>query len=79
MQNRWPTCNGGLYRDPVLAQLIRTALQQNYDVQIALARVDEFRAQAGSRRLGFDPAGRRRLDAGNASHRSTVGDVDCTS
>ncbi len=44
-----------LYRDPVLEQLIKTALQQNYDVKIALARVEEFRAQAGVAGLGSIP------------------------
>jgi multidrug efflux system outer membrane protein len=44
-----------LYRDPVLEKLIKTALQQNYDVRIALARVEEFRAAAGISGLGSIP------------------------
>lgn len=44
-----------LYRDPALEQLIRTALVQNYDVRIALARVEEFRAQSGVAGLGSIP------------------------
>ena len=44
-----------LYRDPVLEQLIKTALQQNYDVRIAMARVEEFRAQTGISGLGSIP------------------------
>lgn len=33
-----------LYRDPALQSLIRTALERNYDVRIAAARVEEYRA-----------------------------------
>jgi multidrug efflux system outer membrane protein len=36
-----------VYRDPVLVQLIHTALQQNYDVRIAATRVLEAQAQLG--------------------------------
>jgi multidrug efflux system outer membrane protein len=36
-----------VFQDPVLQQLIRTALQQNYDLQIAAARVLEAQAQLG--------------------------------
>jgi len=36
-----------VYQDPVLADLIHTALQQNYDVRIAAARVLEAQAQLG--------------------------------
>src|ERR1700740_1529555 len=40
-----------VYQDPVLADLIHTALQQNYDVRIAASRVLEAQAQ-----LGITPA-----------------------
>jgi multidrug efflux system outer membrane protein len=36
-----------VFQDPQLQQLIRTALQQNYDVRIAAARILEARAQLG--------------------------------
>src|SRR5882672_1071228 len=36
-----------VYQDPVLADLIHTALQQNYDVRIAAARILEAQAQLG--------------------------------
>ena len=36
-----------VYQDPVLTQLIHTALQQNYDVRIAATRVLEAQAQLG--------------------------------
>jgi multidrug efflux system outer membrane protein len=36
-----------VYQDPVLTQLIHTALQQNYDVRIAATRVLEGQAQLG--------------------------------
>src|SRR5260370_40277123 len=36
-----------LYQDPVLTQLIHTAIAQNYDVRIAAARVQEAQAQVG--------------------------------
>ncbi|MBV9087379.1 MAG: TolC family protein, partial [Acidobacteriaceae bacterium] len=35
------------FQDDVLRDLIRTALKQNYDVQIAAARISEARAQLG--------------------------------
>jgi multidrug efflux system outer membrane protein len=44
-----------IYRDPVLEKLIRTALEQNYDVNVALARVEEFRAVSGVAGLGSIP------------------------
>src|SRR6201998_3218043 len=36
-----------LYQDPILTQLIHTAIAQNYDVRIAAARVLEAQAQVG--------------------------------
>jgi multidrug efflux system outer membrane protein len=40
-----------IYQDPLLLELIDTALANNFDVRIAAARVDEARAQLGSARL----------------------------
>lgn len=45
-----------LYRDPRLAELIRTALDQNLDLQIAVARVEEARARARAASADFFPA-----------------------
>ncbi|HEY3347663.1 MAG TPA: TolC family protein, partial [Nitrospirota bacterium] len=36
-----------LYQDNTLKELIRTALEQNYDIRIAAARIEENRALAG--------------------------------
>ena len=36
-----------VFRDPVLQELVREALQNNYDLRIAAARVEEARAQIG--------------------------------
>jgi outer membrane protein, multidrug efflux system len=44
-----------VYRDPMLEKLIRIALEQNYDIRIAIARVDEFRALAGVADIGSIP------------------------
>jgi multidrug efflux system outer membrane protein len=40
-----------LYQDPTLQSLIREALDNNFDVRIAAARVDQARALVGSTRL----------------------------
>ena len=45
-----------LYQDPVLAQLIHTAIAQNYDVRIAAARVLEAQAQVGITRSNQLPS-----------------------
>jgi multidrug efflux system outer membrane protein len=45
-----------VYQDPVLEQLIHTALQQNYDVRIAAARVLEAQAQVGITRANQFPS-----------------------
>jgi multidrug efflux system outer membrane protein len=63
-----------LYKDPVLEKLIRTALQQNYDVRIALARIEEFRAQAGAVGLGSLPL----VSAGGSATRSRISTVGPT-
>lgn len=44
-----------VFQDPVLQQLIRTALQQNYDVRIAAARVLQAQAQLGITRANQFP------------------------
>lgn len=43
------------FQDPVLQQLVRTALQQNYDVQIAATRVLQAQAQLGITRANQFP------------------------
>ena len=63
-----------LYRDPVLEKLIMTALEQNYDVRIALARVEEFRAAAGISGLGSIP----QISAGGSATRSRISTVGPT-
>ena len=45
-----------VYQDPVLAQLIHTAIQQNYDVRIAATRVLEAQAQLGITRADQYPS-----------------------
>jgi outer membrane protein, multidrug efflux system len=45
-----------VYRDPVLTQLIHTALQRNYDVRIAATRVLEAQDQLGIVRANQFPA-----------------------
>jgi multidrug efflux system outer membrane protein len=44
-----------VFQDPVLQQLIRTALQQNYDVRVAAARVLQAQAQLGITRANQFP------------------------
>ena len=63
-----------VYRDPQLQQLIKTALEQNYDVRIAAARVEEFRAQAGIARVGQLP----QITAGGDVERSRISAVGRT-
>jgi outer membrane protein, multidrug efflux system len=50
-EEKW--CEG--FQDPVLQQLIRTALQQNYDVRIAASRVLQAQAQLGITRANQFP------------------------
>ena len=45
----------GQFGDPVLTQLIATALLENYDVRIAAARVEQFLGQLKTARSGFFP------------------------
>jgi len=51
-----------LLRDPELRKLVETALRQNRDVRVALASIDEFRAQYGATRGALFP----RLDLNGA-------------
>lgn len=44
-----------LFKDPVLQSLIREALKNNYDLQAALARVEQERALAGVTRSEYFP------------------------
>jgi len=44
-----------LLRDPELRKLVETALRQNRDVRVALASIDEFRAQYGVTRGALFP------------------------
>jgi multidrug efflux system outer membrane protein len=44
-----------VFRDPVLQQLVRTALRQNYDVRIAAARVLQAQAELGITRANQFP------------------------
>src|SRR6202046_2449145 len=45
-----------VYQDPVLVQLVHTALQQNYDVRIAATRILEAQAQVGITRANQFPS-----------------------
>ena len=61
-----------VFRDPVLQQLVREALQNNYDLRIAAARVEEARARLESSdrssiRRSISTPGRRAT--GLTSHR----------
>jgi len=57
-----------VYQDPVLTQLIHTALQQNYDVRIAATRVLEAQAQLGITRANQFPSAS--VGAGVSSQRN---------
>ena len=45
-----------IFRDPVLQELIREALKNNYDLRTAAARVEEARAQVGVSRSFLYPS-----------------------
>ncbi len=55
------------FQDPVLNDLIATALADNKDVKIAAARVDQFLGQFVTTRCGALPAARARASMRNAS------------
>jgi len=44
-----------VYADPNLQALLATAIQNNYDVKMAVARIDQARAALGSARLNYLP------------------------
>ena len=44
-----------LFKDPVLQSLIREGLKNNYDLQVAMARVEQERALAGVTRSQYFP------------------------
>jgi len=44
-----------VFQDPQLQQLVRTALQQNYDLQLAAERINAARAQVGITRSNLFP------------------------
>ncbi|HZW35621.1 MAG: efflux transporter outer membrane subunit [Deltaproteobacteria bacterium] len=54
----------GQFDDPVLDSLIRVALRENHDLQIAAARVDEFAGQYGFVRADLYPQVRAAASAG---------------
>ena len=62
-----------LFKDPVLQELTREALSNNYDLQTAAARVEEARAQIGVVRSFLYPQvnceRRRHRATGLAGHR----------
>ena len=58
-----------VYQDADLQALLATALKNNYDVKIAVARIDEARAQLGSTRLNYLP--QVSVDAGAARTKSS--------
>jgi outer membrane protein, multidrug efflux system len=60
-----------VFHDPVLQQLIRTALRENYDVRVAAARVLEAQAQLGITRSNEFPT----LNAGAESFTERNGKV----
>jgi outer membrane protein, multidrug efflux system len=55
-----------VYPDAELQALLATALKNNYDVKIAVARIDEARAQLGSTRLNYLPQVSVDVGAGRA-------------
>jgi outer membrane protein, multidrug efflux system len=75
-----------VFQDPVLQQLIRTALQENYDVRIAASRVLQAQAQLGITRANQFPtvsAGAQALSERNPkisssfpSYEANAGEVD---
>ncbi|MGF6288486.1 MULTISPECIES: efflux transporter outer membrane subunit [Paraburkholderia] len=60
------------FQDPVLDQLIATALQDNRDVKVAAARVDEFRGMFVTTRSGLFP----QVSAGAEASRQRVSQVE---
>jgi len=75
-----------VFQDPVLQDLIRTALEQNYDVRIAASRVLQAQAQLGVTRAnqfptvnaGADVSSQRnpKISSSFPSYEAKVGEVD---
>ncbi len=63
-----------LYQDSVLQALMNKALTQNYDIKIALARVDQYRALAGVSNLNSIPL----ISAGGVATRNRYSRVNAT-
>src|ERR1019366_7425181 len=68
-QNWWD-----VFQDPQLQQLIRAALQQNYDVRIAAARVLQAQAQVGITRADRFPTVNG-LGSGTNLHNPATGPI----
>ena len=62
-----------LVRDPELRKLVETALRENRDVRVALATIDEFRAQYGVAKGDFYP--QLSLNAVGGRIKTTIGNV----
>jgi multidrug efflux system outer membrane protein len=62
---------GDVFRDSILSALVRTAVERNYDVRLARARVDEARAVAGIARAQRLPL--VMLNAGVGTNRTVLG------
>jgi multidrug efflux system outer membrane protein len=75
-----------VFQDPVLQQLIRTAIEQNYDIRIAASRVLQAQAQLGVTRAnqfptvnaGADVSSQRNPKISNSfpSYEARTGEVD---
>jgi multidrug efflux system outer membrane protein len=75
-----------VFQDPILQELIRTALEQNYDIRIAASRVLQAQAQLGVTRAnqfptvnaGADVSSQRNPKISNSfpSYEARVGEVD---
>ena len=83
-RSRWPTCRGSqVFEDPTLQALIREALANNLDLQLAVARVEEARARAGIAKSFLYPqvdgvASYGVRQASNAQDAGRIGDEDTT-
>ena len=68
-----------VFRDPILQELVREALSNNYDLRIAAARVEEARAQIGIARsflfpqLNFNGGGRAQQVSRSTDPPETLG------
>ena len=67
-----PICPGTAFNDPELVEWIRTAIERNLDLQIAAARVEEFRAQHRVARSALGP----QISGTVSTAPSTLGDEE---